>query len=356
MNKNYPKVLLISPLPPPAGGIATWTKRYIKWSKHNNLNVEVINTAVTGKRLSKINAHINLIDEINRTKNILIKLRRNMTNDAPELVHINTACGRFGIIRDYLLGLLIKKRNIKLVVHYHCNIADQVGENKTQLFFLKKLSKIADINLILNTSSKEFLNNETDCDGIIVPNFIDESFLIKKDRKINNTIKKILFVGHVQQTKGVFEIIESARKYPNILFTLAGPVSNEIKIFNMPLNIEFLGEVSKSEIINLLSESDIFLFPSYTEGFANALLEAMAMGLPVIATDVGANFDMLENYGGLIVQKRKYQDIIRAIEKLENHNVRKKMSKWNIEKVHNNYFIDGVMEKIIEIYRKEINQ
>ena len=44
------KVLLVSPLPPPKGGIATWTERFVEYSKRNGLVCEVVNTAVTGKR------------------------------------------------------------------------------------------------------------------------------------------------------------------------------------------------------------------------------------------------------------------------------------------------------------------
>lgn len=356
MNDKKLNVLLLSPLPPPAGGIASWTKRYLKWSESNDLNVEIVNTAVTGKRLSKINRKRNLIDEIGRTKNIMSTLKNKIINSTPDVVHINSACGKFGIIRDYLCALLIKKKGIKLIVHYRCNIEDQIGEKKIQFFFFNKLAKVASLNLVLNTPSKVFLETETRCESILVPNFIDESFQIKKFREVSNTVKKILFVGHVQKTKGVIEIIETAKYFPDLIFTLAGPVSTEISQVDSPQNIEFLGEVNKSEVINLLNESDIFLFPSYTEGFANALLEAMAMGLPIIATGVGANLDMLENSGGIIVQKKNHKDIVKAIEKLENKSTREKMSNWNIEKVHKHYLIDSVMEKLIEIYRAESKQ
>ena len=55
MKRNDLKILLVSPLPPPAGGIASWTQQYIGWSEINNLNVEIVNTAVIGKREKKIN-------------------------------------------------------------------------------------------------------------------------------------------------------------------------------------------------------------------------------------------------------------------------------------------------------------
>lgn len=51
------KVLLVSPLPPPKGGIATWTERFVEYSKQCNLMCEVVNTAVTGKRAVSFSSH-----------------------------------------------------------------------------------------------------------------------------------------------------------------------------------------------------------------------------------------------------------------------------------------------------------
>src|SRR5699024_8262557 len=115
------------------------------------------------------------IDEISRTKNIMSTLKNKIINNTPDVVHINSACGKFGIIRDYLCALLIKKKGIKLIVHYRCNIEDQIGGKKIQFFFFNKLAKVASLNLVLNTPSKVFLETETRCESILVPNFIDES-------------------------------------------------------------------------------------------------------------------------------------------------------------------------------------
>ena len=68
MKQNNLKILLVSPLPPPAGGIASWTQQYIDWSEKNNLSVEIVNTAVIGKRAEKINQKTKILDEIKRTK------------------------------------------------------------------------------------------------------------------------------------------------------------------------------------------------------------------------------------------------------------------------------------------------
>ena len=84
------------------------------------------------------------------------------------------------------------------------------------------------------------------------------------------------------------------------------------------------------------------------------MLEAMACGLPCIATDVGANGDMLEDKGGIIVPVKNVDAIIDAFEKLEDNNIRKDISNWNIEKVKNNYTRTSVLDEIMDIYNKMV--
>ncbi|MEH6949461.1 glycosyltransferase family 4 protein, partial [Bacillus sp. JJ634] len=128
----------------------------------------------------------------------------------------------------------------------------------------------------------------------LVTNFIDDTFILDRDKGINTEIQKILFVGHVQVTKGVKEIIQVASCLPKIEFILAGPIASEIKKLNIPKNVILKGVVSPEEVRELLGDADVFLFPTYSEGFSIALLEAMAMGVPIITTPVGANADMIE--------------------------------------------------------------
>jgi glycosyltransferase involved in cell wall biosynthesis len=117
-----------------------------------------------------------------------------------------------------------------------------------------------------------------------------------------------------------------------------------------------LGPLIRQEVKELLIESDVFLFPSYTEGFANAMLEAMASGLPIITTPVGANVDMIESMGGVIVEVGNSNSVIEAIDNINNSSVRSKMSEWNLNKVNNEYTIEKVMNKLISLYLYEVNK
>ena len=355
MKQNDLKILLVSTLPPPAGGIASWTQQYIGWSEINNLNVEIVNTAVIGKRAKKINQKTKILDEINRTKDIIKDLKTKINEFKPQIIHLNTPCGKLGIIRDFLCAKIAKKNGIKLIVHYRCNIKDQVDSSVVARFYMRRLSNIADLNLVLNSSSNQYLMQETQNNSILIANFINADFLLD-GKKIRSEIKIISFVGHVQRTKGILEIIDVAKQLPEITFKVAGPVSSDINNFDKPNNLIFLGPLSKKEVKELLLESDVFLFPSYTEGFANALLEAMAVGLPIITTPVGANVDMIESMGGLIVEVGNSNSIMDAINNIRSSIDRSKMSVWNLNKVMNEYTIEKVMDKLIFIYLDVISQ
>lgn len=116
-------------------------------------------------------------------------------------------------------------------------------------------------------------------------------------------------------------------------------------------NIVLHGAHNKEYIKNILDNADIFLFPTKSEGFSLALLEAMARGLPVITTDVGANKDMIEDNGGVIVPFNDSDAIDVAIQQLSDKNLREQMSRFNVEKVEKNYTIDIVMHRLTDIYK-----
>ncbi|MGL4865091.1 MAG: glycosyltransferase family 4 protein [Cetobacterium sp.] len=345
------KILLISPLPPPAGGIATWTKRYLDSKEAKNNKIELLNTAVQGKRIKDLQKK-KLFEEIKRTLKILNELRKKL-KEKPNVVHLNTSCGKFGLIRDCICSKIINFKKIKLVTQYHCNIEDMV-KGKISNFFLIKLAKNTDVNLVLNKYSKIHLKKITQKESIIIPNFIPkENFKkLSEGRILNKNIKRVLYTGHLIKTKGCDEILEIAKKFKHIEFILVGNIKEEYKNKKKCKNIKFLGELNQEEVFSELKKSDVYLFPTYTEGFPNALLEAMSSGLPIIATGVGSIPDMIEDKGGIIVKVSSIKDIESALKKLElEYELRVKMKEFNLKKVETYYLQERIMEKLFEIYK-----
>ena len=115
------KVLLVSPkMEKSNGGIATWTNIYLDSCSDAGIEPFVLNTEPIGKRASNGAAKRNLLDEIVRTRRIFKNLRSLLRESAYDVAHVNSSCGKFGLIRDYMVAKRIKKKqpNIKIVLHF----------------------------------------------------------------------------------------------------------------------------------------------------------------------------------------------------------------------------------------------
>lgn len=349
------EILLLSPLPPPAGGMATWTKGYID-SKHAKVNkVNLVNTSVTGNRVMNLKKK-SILGEINRTINIIKKTKKILKSNNFDIVHINTACSKLGMIRDLVCLSIAKNYNIKIIVHCHCDTSYMV-KGKISEFIFKKICDNSDVLFSLNNASYNHIKKLIGKESIIVPNFIKSSILEEKNTiKVSTDIKNILYVGHITKSKGCDDIIDIAKQMPDKIFKMIGYISDEIKEIQTTKNVKYLGELTHEQVLQQMREHDLLLFPTHTEGFPNVVLEAMACGMPIISTDVGAIPDMIENNGGIVVKPKDKKSIKSSINKLEDRNLRLKMSDWNIKKVESNYTIDKVMDMIFSEYRNIIEE
>ncbi len=342
------KIALISPLPPPSGGIASWTLDYVEYAKKMDIETQVINTALVGKRAIHRTKSKNLLCEIKRSCYIVKELRRVIKSKEVDIVHINTVCSIFGMIRDIIC--LANCRRIPIVVQCHCNVEDWIGKSEVSLLLFKIILHMADRVIVLNKKSQDFIKNKVKKESVCIPNFI--KCVHEKEHSTNNEVRQVVYVGQVRKKKGIEEIISVAKDMPHITFNLIGPIEEEIKKCKKSDNVVLRGEILHEDIAEELEKADVFLFPSYTEGFSMALLEAMNIGLPVIATDVGANSDMIENKGGILVSSKNSQQIVEAINALNPESIRERMSNWNQQKVKKYYTIDKVMKRLDDIYKE----
>ncbi len=121
---------------------------------------------------------------------------------------------------------------------------------------------------------------------------------------------------------------------------------------SLPENVMLVGAVETTKVEYFMKNADLFVFPTHSEGFSVALVEAMASGLPIVTTDVGANKDMVESNGGRICEIDDVNSFIEAIKYFdENPTFYNSASKWNVDKVASEYDIEIVMYKIFDLYK-----
>lgn len=346
------KVLLVSAKTDNSkGGIASWTELFLRQCKDVDIDCDLLNIATVGKRALQGNAKRNLKDEIVRTKNIFLHLKSLLKSNAYEVAHINTSLALFGIIRDYLIAVKIKRLqpDVKMILQFHCDITHQMN-NKVKWIVLKKLLLLIDNALVLNTKSQIWLRENLNIDSIVVANFVEDSFVRTDEKEIRDSIEKAIFVGYVQPQKGVKEIFELADRFPDITFELIGEVREDVSKWEKPENIKMLGPMIRERIKVHLDDSDLFIFPTHSEGFSLALLESMARGVPCVVTDAGANREMVEDAKGSVLSVGDIEGMTNAIYQLKSSNKRREISCRLIEKVKEEYIVASVIEKIYYVY------
>ncbi len=138
----------------------------------------------------------------------------------------------------------------------------------------------------------------------------------KRATKIRHETINFLFFGSLTARKGVPLLLKAWQmsEKKNALLMLAG--YGEIpKSVPIPANVEVIGSVLPSERISLFQRADVFVFPSYFEGFAQVLIEAASFGLPIIGTNnSGASELIMNDVGGFIIEEGNSHQLNERIE------------------------------------------
>lgn len=175
----------------------------------------------------------------------------------------------------------------------------------------------------------------------------------------------VTFVGRLLIEKGIREFLEVAKLFSKIndkvKFFIIGWIDNgnpsyisrsELNNISSFDNIYYLGK--RDDVKELLYISNIFVLPTcYREGFSRSILEAMAMELPVITTNVPGARDAVRNgLSGIIIKPGDTSELQKAIENLiSDHDMRKEMGKKGRELVEEYFCADVIFKKINKLYK-----
>lgn len=126
----------------------------------------------------------------------------------------------------------------------------------------------------------------------------------KKRVKESGTLEAV-YVGNVTEMKGIYYLLEAAKRIDKskVHLTVVGNYDNSDSKFSPYMeDISFIGRVTHDKVLEILSNSDFFIFPSLGEGLSLSVLEAMACGLPCIVTkNSGANDAIHDGENGFVV-------------------------------------------------------
>tara|TARA_B100000886_G_scaffold275299_1_gene199221 strand:+ start:196 stop:1332 length:1137 start_codon:yes stop_codon:yes gene_type:complete len=189
-----------------------------------------------------------------------------------------------------------------------------------------------------------------------------EIIKLKKDLMINQESMTFIFAGRINEEKGIIELLSAINNSydKNINLIIVGSFESnnfESKVRNMTSNSKNKIDLVnwKNDIRPYLSISDCFVLPSYREGFPNVLLQAGAMNLPAIVTNVpGSNEIITHGYNGWICNSKsslELYDMINLVASLTTSKINEvgNNARKNVEK---KYEKTKYQEKLIEFYNQ----
>lgn len=213
-----------------------------------------------------------------------------------------------------LLGLIFAKlKRIPLVHVEHgpghisdlnivVELINKVYDHSLGSLVVKNASK----RVAVSSKVSEFLEHLGAKDAVTIPNGVDLNKFVKKKTKrpaeLGN-VTTITFTGRLVYLKGVQDLIkaflEVKKRIGNtkLLIVGDGPYRPELEALagRKRPDIIFLGDKTEEELINILNITDIFVLPSWGESFGISMVEAGVMGIPILASDGGANKEIIRN-------------------------------------------------------------
>lgn len=173
-----------------------------------------------------------------------------------------------------------------------------------------------------------------------------------------------VFVGRIVKSKGINELCYAFQKlsavYPKVRLWLVGPYENDLdpisdesrKIIDSNSKIEAVGQKNGDGLLAYYAAADCFVFPSYREGFPNTVLEAGAMDLPCIVTDINGSREIIKDgYNGLIIPSQNEDALYKAMEyMLVNSEVRMNMANNARESIKERFECSFVRKCLYDFY------
>lgn len=229
-----------------------------------------------------------------------------------------------------IASILKRKFKIPLVVTEH---SSKLNRNILEISGLdvklaRKAYQNADRVVAVSNALARNLKNNLNVDAVVIHNIVDVSRFqyVKRTQKLGFTF---ISIGNLIELKGFDLLVEAFAeafkddKSVKLNIVGAGPEKEKLQHivnqYDLNNNIVLLDEVGRDKLKVLYPESDAFVLASKSETFGVVFIEAMATGLPVIATDCGGPSDFVNEQNGYLIPVNDKKSLVDALMKMRNY-------------------------------------
>jgi len=331
------RILLLSPRIVGVGGIAQHVRQLAKRLRSNGYEVDLISSETLG-----------------------LSLRKGLMNPGYALASSAHLLGRgYDVVHGHNLpsAPALKLTNAKLkILTLHGIYSRQI-----RLLYGGALGSIAravesillkevDVVTAVTVEGTRYYKR-LGVDARYIPNAIDLSEMPRDRVRISDP--QIIYLGRLSREKGVDLLVEAAMLgLRGVVIAGDGPLRPLIERASRRRLVRYLGPLPRWKALRLLAGSDVAVLPSREEGVSTALLEAMALKIPVVATRVGGNLEVVRDGVDGILVRPDTSELIDAIERLlMDRDYAERLSRSAFKRVLENYSWDKVFMKYLKLYR-----
>ena len=246
----------------------------------------------------------------------------------------------------------------------------QYRQSRAYAALLRLCFRASDLMLCQGMAYQEFFTREVGLDPARCPvihnwTATDQLLGVGTSRSWNDDDQalEVLFLGWLEREKGIFELLESARilsesqELPPFKIVIAGDGAAKVeavqRIAELGLGdvVQLLGWIDSEAKIDRLKKAHLLVLPSYVEGMPNSVIEAMAAGLPVVATEVGAVRDaVVDGVSGFVVPPRDVEGLTEALRRLlVDRELRQRMGHAGWLIAREKFGVEGAVDTLVEL-------
>ena len=303
---SRPRVLMVGPLPLPLGGVQLMNQMLIGSSLGREFELETVNTSKGMLRWAveapSWRTPLYLVRDVARLLSALVRFR-------PRIVYVHAAPS-LSFLRDWLFMVIARLAGAKVVCHYHGTVHTKFPSLRTSRgrCIGRVLMRAAHHVIVLGPTYAREMGEAWHRNGDISwsPNMADVELFrgvspAEPAQWLKPGERAVLFVGRLSAPKGIFDLFDAIprviERHPEVRFVLVGVAESddrepmlraEVARRGVAERVTFLGSLEGRDKARAYVSSSLIVVPSWTEAFPLVIPEAMAAGLPIVVTAVGA--------------------------------------------------------------------
>ncbi len=278
------------------------------------------------------------------------------------IIHCHIADG-LGYIAALLIKFFFNKKVIvKIALSGPTSDFKRLKKSWINRICLKLLHKVDKIITICEWSKKEAVaEGFSESKIAFIPNGVNTDHFIPSS-VLDCSSNKITYLGRLKHQKGIDTLLRAfsilVAKKPELQLEITGEGPEKTNLLKMSEDLKIADKVifhgNNTDPYAFLLSSGIFVLPSRCEGLPNVLLEAMSCGLPVIASNVGGNLDLIQpGINGILFEEGNHEQLSLAIETIrDDKQLKEKLGENARQTVVEGYSMDLITSEYITLYKE----